>query len=217
MTHKSWKNLGILCFGVLSVLFWGRKASSVAWRTKNTGFNWFLQAPYQQSECWKLKCTINYSTLFFYATLHNTRIQIQSSCWMRMRSWVQAFFVRIQAVTLSSNFFNSQMKALVPFLFSLCPYSIVWILTSYPRESVSVLSKWFRSVLRIRDILLWIRSGSADPYLWLTDPDPDPAIFVSDILDDDKNFSLSKFLDYYFLKLQHFNIVIKSHKEGTKQ
>jgi hypothetical protein len=32
-------------------------------------------------------------------------------------------------------------------------------------------------------VTFWYGSGSADPYLWLTEPDPDPAIFVSDLQD----------------------------------
>ncbi len=32
-------------------------------------------------------------------------------------------------------------------------------------------------------IAFWYRSGSADLYLWLTDPATDPAIFVSDLQD----------------------------------
>jgi hypothetical protein len=38
----------------------------------------------------------------------------------------------------------------------------------------------------------WCGSGSADPYLWPTDPDP--AIFVSDLRDDKKKTFLSFFL-----------------------
>ncbi len=38
-----------------------------------------------------------------------------------------------------------------------------------------------KTVFRI--VTFWYRSGSADLYLWLTDPAPDPAIFVSDLQD----------------------------------
>jgi hypothetical protein len=45
-----------------------------------------------------------------------------------------------------------------------------------------------RSVLRIHDILVWIRiRGSADPCVWLVDPDLDPAIFVINLQDANKN------------------------------
>ncbi len=47
-----------------------------------------------------------------------------------------------------------------------------------------------RTVLRIHDILVWIRIW--DPRIhaskdWLIDPDPDPAIFVIDLLQQDAN------------------------------
>ncbi len=49
-------------------------------------------------------------------------------------------------------------------------------------------------VLRIHDILVWIRirMRSADPCLWLmdpdpdSDPDPDPSIFIIDLQDANK-------------------------------
>ncbi len=59
-------------------------------------------------------------------------------------------------------------------------------------------------------------SGSADRYLWLTDPDPtpdsapDPAIFVSDL--QEKKFFLLSFLAWYFLRLRlHHSLKIKSN------
>jgi hypothetical protein len=51
-------------------------------------------------------------------------------------------------------------------------------------------------------VTFWSISGSADPYLWLTDPDP--ALFVSNLPDTNK-----KITDIISSK-------IKSHKEVTK-
>jgi hypothetical protein len=49
----------------------------------------------------------------------------------------------------------------------------------------------FLAVLRIHDILVWIRiRGSADPCLRLMDPDP--AIFVIDLQDANKKTNLKK-------------------------
>ncbi len=84
-------------------------------------------------------------------------------------------------------------------------------------------------VPRMRHFLCFLRfffcfccgSGSADPYLRLTDPDPtpdpapDPGIFVSDLQDD--NFFASFFV-YYFLKLHLLHISkIKVIKKPQKQ
>jgi hypothetical protein len=48
----------------------------------------------------------------------------------------------------------------------------------------------FETVLQICEILVRIRSGSADPYLWLMDPDQDldqdPADFANDLQDVNK-------------------------------
>ncbi len=69
------------------------------------------------------------------------------------------------------------------------------------------------AVIRIRDIL--VGSGSADPFLRLTDPDPDPdpALFVSDLQDGCKQIFY-----LYFMKVHlHHSSQIKRHKEVTKQ
>jgi hypothetical protein len=62
-------------------------------------------------------------------------------------------------------------------------------------------------MLWIRDIL--VRSGSADPYHWLTDPDP--ALFVSGFQDANKTkYFHQRFFAYllFFLKV-HFKGVFK--------
>jgi hypothetical protein len=41
-----------------------------------------------------------------------------------------------------------------------------------------------KAVLRIYDILVWVRIWSADPWLWLMDPDP--AIFIIGLQDANK-------------------------------
>ncbi len=47
-----------------------------------------------------------------------------------------------------------------------------------------------KAVLRIHDILVWIRNRIRDPCLWLMDPDadPDPFIFIIDLQDANKKW-----------------------------
>jgi hypothetical protein len=76
-----------------------------------------------------------------------------------------------------------------------------------------------QAVLRIHDILMWIRIrvwiiGSMP----LTNADPDPAIFVIDLQDANKKLIFEKsFYAYNLLKihLHHFS-KIKSQKEVTR-
>ncbi len=53
-------------------------------------------------------------------------------------------------------------------------------------------------------VTFWCGSGSADPYLWLTDPNrtPDPTLFFSDFKDAKKLF----FSSYFFLLLNRRQI-----------
>ncbi len=71
-----------------------------------------------------------------------------------------------------------------------------------------------KPVLRLHDILVWIRIS--DPYA-----DPDPSIFIIDLQDEQNNkFSYKSFSAYYFLKvlLHHFSKVIsqKSQNSGNQ-
>ncbi len=87
-----------------------------------------------------------------------------------------------------------------------------------PKHESSVADPWHL-------VRFWIQihgpgSGSADPYLWLTDPFPasDPAIFVSDLQDCNKNYLFSTFFCLLFLlllqHLHHFS-KIKNHTHYT--
>ncbi len=60
-----------------------------------------------------------------------------------------------------------------------------------------------KAVLRIHDILVWIRIRGSMPRLMDPNPDldPDPAIFVVDLQDANKKLILKKSSPaYYFLK-----------------
>jgi hypothetical protein len=56
----------------------------------------------------------------------------------------------------------------------------------------------FKPMLRINDILVWIRIWIRGPCLWIMDPDPDSAIFVIDLQDANKKLILKKI---FFLNL----------------
>jgi hypothetical protein len=61
-----------------------------------------------------------------------------------------------------------------------------------PAEACTVIVM-FSAVLRIHDILVWIRiQGSKDPCLRAMDPDQDPAIFVINLQDANKKTNLKK-------------------------
>ncbi len=62
-------------------------------------------------------------------------------------------------------------------------------------------------MLRIHDILVWIRIRIRGLWLWLIDPDPDLSIFIIDLQDANKKLIKKKFSAYYFLKvlLHHFS------------
>jgi hypothetical protein len=73
-------------------------------------------------------------------------------------------------------------------------------------------------VLRIHDILAWIRIRGSMPLTNGSGLGSDPAIFVIDPQDANKKLIFFKKSAYYFLKvhLHHF-LKIKSQREVTKQ
>ncbi len=65
------------------------------------------------------------------------------------------------------------------------------------------------TVFQIRDVL--IKSGSADPCYWITDPDP--AILFSDFQDANKKYPfLLRFFDYYLPKVHLHQSFSKGNK-----
>ncbi len=132
---------------------------------------------------------------------------------------------RIQTLLPRQRFFSAIPYRTVHFLSSICSECIPWwspdrcllivhrLRQGYVGSPPPVVAVSFSQCSG--SVTFWYGFGSADTYLWLTDPDP--AIFVSDLQDATKKM-LFYFFAYVFLKVHlHDFLKIKRHKEVTKQ
>jgi hypothetical protein len=76
------------------------------------------------------------------------------------------------------------------------------------------------AVLRIHDILVWIRIRGSMPLTNGSGSDPDPSIFIIDLQDANKKMILKKSLSsYYFLKVlfyQFSNVKVKNKSQISR-